>query len=239
MSIHQVNVAFAGLTAAGKMTHADMLATDLHYELVEAAPMIQRLLDIHDDGPAETWWIRNLAESERRREGDHVDDILETVLVDLASTKEGQVFDTWALPWIYSGPMVRIYLRSDLPSRTRKAYVSQGPTPALSLDQCTELIASKDVSTRQRFLRRHQFDLYRDYSSFDAVLDNSTLIESPTREAADLGIATFHPFVRALSTLFMRDDPSGLIELNTRNPNQFAVIVVRIAHRAFNYPEVA
>jgi cytidylate kinase len=67
------------------------------------------------------------------REDGAVDAELESRLVDLARTSDRVVFDSWALAWICPVPVLRIWIESDLPSRTRKCLVSLGDEPRRGL----------------------------------------------------------------------------------------------------------
>lgn len=186
------NIAFAGLTAAGKTTHARLLAAQLGYEYVSATDILLEILG--HSGPRESVWFTHFEEIEKARDGWAADIELEHRLIELCRTRERTVFDTWALAWIGPDPLLRVWIESDLPSRTRKCYVSQEVSD-LSLKQCGELVREKDESTRVNFIERHGFDLRADRGRYDLILDNSDLIPEPTRECADLGISKFSPVI--------------------------------------------
>ncbi|WP_427174520.1 cytidylate kinase family protein [Arthrobacter sp. 92] len=186
----RINVAFAGLTAAGKTTHARILAESLGYRYVSATELLLKILNI-DHNPDRVWFERS-DEVAAARQGDWADQELETQLVRLAKTESGIVFDTWALAWIAEEPMVRIWIEFDLDSRARKCYVSQCD-PVLSIEQCKTLADAKDESTRQSFLRRHGYDLRQDRHKYDRVITNSHLIPKATHMAAAEGIRVFSP----------------------------------------------
>ncbi len=223
----QMNVAFAGLTAAGKTTHCHLLAARLGYSVVEAAPILLELLGMSDAaGPR--FWFDHLEETERRREGDSIDDRLEAILLSLVATREATVFDTWALPWLSDQPMILIWIESDYQSRAMKCFVSQGESPSATLASCGELVIRKDSETRERLSRRHSFDLYRDHSSFDAVLNNSVLITEPTRSSADRGIAMFEPYVYATVGWLRNGNLRPLQQLAHREPDTYGQVVAHV-----------
>lgn len=189
----RTNIAFAGLTAAGKTTHARLLAQALGYRYVSATEILLEILGI--DGTAERVWFTQSGRIWAAREGDAADEELERRLLEMARTNDGIVFDTWALAWIADSPMVRVWIESDTPSRSRKCYVSQGRRKALSVQACTALVEEKDELTRASFLRRHGFDIAYDRERYDVQLDNSQLIPSATDRAAKAGIAQFAPVI--------------------------------------------
>jgi cytidylate kinase len=219
------NIAFAGLTAAGKTTHARRLAADLGYSYVSATDILFEILRVPDPGAHP--WFTQLDAINAAREGDTVDAELESRLEDLARTRDRAVFDTWALAWISQAPMVRIWIESDLPSRTRKCLVSLGSEPR-PLAECEALLRGKDDHNRAMFLRRHGFDLFRDRDRYHAVLRNSHLIPSSTGQDARRGIEAFAPVVLNTALAVMGADAGGPARLRARHPRE--VLAVRGMH---------
>ncbi len=163
------NIAFAGLTAAGKTTHARRLAAELGYDYVSATDILLDLLGI--DGSNESIWRTRLDEVNAARHDGRVDAELEERLIELNRERERTVFDTWALAWIGDGPLIRIWIESDLESRIRKCTVSQGDEP-MSPWECRSLLQQKDDFNRRLFRLRHKFDLFTDRRRYNAVLTN-------------------------------------------------------------------
>jgi cytidylate kinase len=219
------NIAFAGLTAAGKTTHAQRLASDLGYSYVSATDILFDILRIPDPGADR--WFTQLDAISAAREGDAVDDELESRLVELARTRNGTVFDSWALAWICPVPVIRIWIESDLPSRTRKCLVSLGDEPR-PVAECEALLRTKDDHNRAMFRRRHGFDLFQDRARYHAVLCNSHLIPAATGQEARCGIETFAPVVRDAALAVMGADAGALARL--RAGGQREVLAVRGMH---------
>lgn len=216
------NIAFAGLTAAGKTTHAKRLAAELGYGYVSATEILLELLGI--DEPSDQVWFSRLDEIQAARGGDVIDIELEERLMALARTCTRTVFDTWALAWIGDSPMGRIWIDSDLESRVRKCVVSQG-TKRVGSDECRVLIEEKDGFNRAVFRRRHGFDLFKDRHRYDVILCNSHLIPEATTAAAAAGIESFAPVVYAAATAIMKSDESNFDALQERYPRE----ILRIA----------
>jgi CMP/dCMP kinase len=97
------NIAFADLTAAGKTTHAQRLAADLGYDYLSATDILFEILRVPRD--THPWFNQAGAISATRQDG-AVDAELESRLIDLARTRDGTVFDSWALAWICPVPVV-------------------------------------------------------------------------------------------------------------------------------------
>jgi len=211
------NIAFAGLTAAGKTTHARRLAVELGYAYVSATDILLDLLGIRD--PSEQVWRTRLAEVHAAREDGSVDAELEERLVSLNREHKRTVFDTWALAWIGDDPLVRIWIESDPESRARKCQVSVGAARP-SLPDCRALLSSKDTFNREVFRQRHGFDLFTDRDRYDAVLDNSHLIPHATVAAARVGIDAFAPVVHAAAISLMSSDRPAARALLRGNPRE-------------------
>jgi cytidylate kinase len=218
------NIAFAGLTAAGKTTHARRLAADIGYSYVSATDILFEILGMPTG--VHPWFDQADAVSLAREDG-AVDAELESRLADLARSRDRTVFDSWALAWICPAPIARIWIESDLPSRTRKCLVSLGDEPR-PLGECEAVLRSKDDYNRAKFLRRHGFDLFNERERYHAVLCNSHLIPAATGHDARRGIEAFAPVVREAALAIAGADEVALAELRAGHPRE--VLVVRGMH---------
>ncbi|KPM50382.1 hypothetical protein ACG83_40325 [Frankia sp. R43] len=220
------NIAFAGLTAAGKTTHARLLASELGYGYVSATEVLLEILGM--PVTAERAWLERYDEVQTARAGDAADEELDRRLLELAAGRRHTVFDTWALAWLAPGPLVRVWIESDPASRARKCLVSQTHTRR-SLAECHALVREKDSHTRDSFARRHRFDLHVDHDHFDILLCNSHLIPTADRESADRGIAAFAPIVHgAIAALLEGRPPEDLDRLQSLHPAE----ILRIGKHA-------
>jgi cytidylate kinase len=217
------NVAFAGLTAAGKTTHAQRLAQELGYDYVSATELLLKILGV--DAASDQIWFTGLREIQALRDTGVVDAELEARLIYMNQTRQRTVFDTWALAWIGDSPLVRIWIESDLESRVRKCIVSQR-SEQLSPGECRVLIQEKDEFNRRLFRLRHGFDLFTDRRRYDAVLCNSHLIPAATASEAKCGIETFAPVVRAVATCLLASDQAGARTLQESRPQEVHRITV-------------
>jgi len=136
-------------------------------------------------------------------------------------------FDSWALAWICPVPVIRIWIESDLPSRTRKCLVSLGDEPR-PLAECEGVLRSKDDYNRAMFRRRHGFDLFTDRERYHAVLCNSHLIPAATRQESRRGIEEFAPVVRDTALAIMSAEAGRMAELRAGHPRE--VHAVRLIH---------
>lgn len=211
------NIAFAGLTAAGKTTHARRLARELDYQYVSATDILLELLGLEESG--DQVWFTKLAEINRARGDGAVDAELEQRLLEAHRSRDGTVFDTWALAWIGDDPLVRVWIESDQPARARKCLVSQ-QDQRLDVEECRQLITLKDEFNRRLFARRHGFDLFVDRARYGIVLDNSHLIAHATEAAAEAGIEAFAPIVRDAVEAVLTGDVARAQELTSEHPDE-------------------
>jgi cytidylate kinase len=188
-----VNIVISGLTAAGKTTHALLIARWLGYDYVSASTLMLSRLDVKAD-ESNTLWATRLDEIERRRDENPVDSEVNEFLAEQLHVRSHTIFDSWSAAWLTDdSDCLRMFIESDRRSRAFKARVSQEPNgPFLSISDCQSLIDEKDESTAVRLLPLLGSDLRYDRSRFDIVLDNSALISAPDISSARRGISRFH-----------------------------------------------
>ncbi|WP_148272331.1 hypothetical protein [Micromonospora maris] len=169
-----------------------------------------------------------MAEIESLRDGGDADDRVDRILADTMRNRDGVVVDAWALPWYCREPAIRIWIGSDRISRSWKCAVSSPAEVALGPTGCARLVDEKDWLTRQRFLSRYGFDIFADRDVFDFVLDNSHLIDAPTRASADAGINKFHRVLTACVEAGISGDPEPLRALVNDADPALRSCVVRV-----------
>jgi cytidylate kinase len=189
----KVNIIVSGLTAAGKTTHALLIAKWLGYDYVSASSLMFDRLHIARD-ESNILWATRFDEVERRRDQSPVDRDVNELLDAALRRRDRTVFDSWSAAWLdRGGRCLRIYIESDKNSRALKARVSQEPHgPYLSISACLDLIDQKDESTAVRLRPLVGVDVRYDRTPFDLVMDNSALIREPTVISARRGIKMFH-----------------------------------------------
>jgi cytidylate kinase len=177
-------IVVAGLTAAGKTTHSQLIASAFSVPYFSGSALLSELADM--PGP----WKPDI--DVLRSQGD-LDLELDRMMVRKFESSAEGIFDTWALPWLSSSDAVRVWIESDMDSRVRKAAVTElrrGLRPNMS--DVRKVVESKDSFSRELFTRLYDFDLYDDHEVFDIVIDNSSFIPRATIEASDRGIREFN-----------------------------------------------
>lgn len=181
-----MNIVISGLTAAGKTTHAKLLAEHLGYEYISASQLLAKGAGI-DVSSSEHWWMTSGQAVISVRNQTSLDEEIDRELIARTNDADCQVFDAWGLPCTSNAPMLRIWLESDFPSRCRKCFVSHDAE--VSFSECVEIVEEKDLESQRIFSALYGFDILIDREPFDIVVDLSKLIPSPTAECSQESIS--------------------------------------------------
>jgi cytidylate kinase len=181
----------SGFTAAGKTTHARLLAISLGWRYVGMSK-IRRSCVPGSATAEEEWTPRG---DEMRAESAALDLEMDRRLEEYVDRiDEPAVVDAWLQPWLCEAPgATRVWLGSDLPSRIRKAQVSRIRAGLPSSPSMSMTIAKKDAFSVEHFRRIYDIDFGPDPGVFDLSLDNSSYIAEATVHASDDGINRFAP----------------------------------------------
>ena len=219
-----MNVVISGYTAAGKTTHARMLAESLGFSVVWAAGMLLEQLGIDPAATDESrlWFESHRALAERRK-SEKSDAVVDRTLVERLAGEDELVFDSRFLPWLSDVDCVRVWIDSDLGSRARKCFVSLGCNDPSLLD-CALHVHDKDMLDIARVARSYGSIFTADTTRFDVVLDNSALMPDPDPQAAQAGIARFHPYLLA-AVRAAQGETAGLSALLRDAPTEYGHVV--------------
>lgn len=186
-----LKLVISGWTAAGKSTHAKLLARDLNLPYLSATEVLARLVADRTSTPLEKRWQPRLDQA--RQDDQSIDDDLDAYLIDMFERDSGAVFDACLLPWVAPAvAAIRIWLESDFPSRLRKCYVSH-LDEGIGWDEARSRVQGKDTFTQSRLSRTNGCSYDPSTAAFDLIANNESLIPFATRDTADAGIASFHP----------------------------------------------
>jgi cytidylate kinase len=195
------HICIYGLTAAGKTTHAKLLAQQFNCDYISASQLMFDELDYYDAGDHATW-LRNASEISARRESGSVDRKVNQKLLSLAERSDRIVFDSWTLPFmVRDAPGLRnaikfLKLESDEYSRAVRAIVSLGPAAQLSMEGAIRLISEKDESSRRIFASTFGFDIFSPAGYFPAHeqfhVDVSSFVYGTSPGEVRHGVADAH-----------------------------------------------
>lgn len=187
-----LKVVISGLTAAGKSTHAKLLAEEFGIPYVSATALLAELVSDRTGEAVETRWQPSLDTA--RGADSSIDDELDYLLERELMTRASGVFDACLLPWVApEAATINLWIESDFQSRVRKCVVSHWEE-AIGSTQATARVEAKDRFTIDR-LRSAANVAYTPDERFDIVASNSDLIPSTDPETAQVGISLFHPLL--------------------------------------------
>lgn len=189
-----MRIIVSGFTAAGKTTHARLLAAHFGVPYIAMLPIMTEVLTEagREPGDAEYWSPQR---DEARAADDEIDLEADRRMRERIEAGSG-VFDSWALPWLYSGTdAVRVWIESDFPSRVRKCIVSELMQERAAPTDPAGLVRQKDAFSIALFSRLYGFVLSGAPDRFDLVLDNTEFIRESTVACARDGIERFQPML--------------------------------------------
>ena len=196
-----MKIFLSGWTAAGKTTHARLLAAQTGWPCLHMSTIMRATIR-HDRQTNHREWRPD--DDTMRGNDPHIDRHVDNIMSGLIKDHPDVIVDAWLQPWLYQGSdALRLWIESDVRSRCAKAAVSHlraGRRPHASL--ATEIAAKDDFSVRH-FRQLYHMRFGYDHDVFDLRLDNSKYIERATIEDSDAGILKFHgALCRALTNEF-------------------------------------
>lgn len=181
-------ILLSGFTAAGKTTHAQLLARELGWAYIGMSEIMSSVIPPSLRGSRE--W--ETSHDEYRASHATVDQKVDQLMSDRVRATSNLVVDAWLQPWLYTAPALRVWIDSDRRSRAMKCVVSflrEGKSPP---EDPVELIDRKDQFSVKQFQANYGVAFGPDNRVFDLTVDNSRYISAPTIMASDVGIRSFH-----------------------------------------------
>lgn len=183
-------IVISGLTAAGKTTHAKLLAERLGLPYYSASDLLRSIaaeqFDVRGD-----WGNRWSPRMDELRATSALDDEIDARMVEIYNQSLNGVFDSCFLPWLCEDRQgVNIWFESDMRSRVRKCYVSHLDNSRIDIEQAQRVVRDKDAFTESA-LERSVGAKYEPDDRFDLVLTNTALMPEATVFSSVRGVAIF------------------------------------------------
>jgi cytidylate kinase len=188
-------IIISGFTAAGKTTHARLLAKYLGWSYLGSSEVRRKLpaTPAHD----REW---HPAIDAARAKSPAFDRALDDeISCTVKNSKVPLVVDAWLQPWLYGEDnALRVWLNSDTASRTMKAAVSYLRLGMQPPKDIAAEVRVKDQFSIQTFDRIYGIEFAYSTKLFDVLCDNSGYITEATIPASDHGISEYQPIFQKL-----------------------------------------
>ncbi|MCP2244254.1 hypothetical protein [Lentzea aerocolonigenes] len=198
-------IVISGCTAAGKTTHARLLARELGWRYVGMSTVMRELLGV--TAQAREW---EPGFDARRAADVRIDRVADERMTEFIAGQEKVVVDAWLQPWLQpAGTAVNVWFESDHRSRAMKCAVSflrNGEERSLAAS--SDLVAAKDLFSREQFARLYGISFSYSPEVFDLRCDNSGFIRTPTVDDSDRGIRDFQRVLMRDVEGLLADRPS-------------------------------
>ncbi|MFC5288092.1 hypothetical protein ACFPM7_13615 [Actinokineospora guangxiensis] len=184
-------IVFSGYTAAGKTTHARLVADELGWRYLGMAEVLTEVA-----GFAEPRWTPELDRA--RAEDPTIDQRADARMTALVGDSVEVVVDAWLQPWLVPRRgTLTVWVESSFRSRAMKCLVSAvrrgSPVDPPGANRLLEDLEDKDTFSRRRFRELYGVRFGYDPGTFSVRFDNSAHIAEPTVAASDRGIRLGHP----------------------------------------------
>lgn len=178
------NIIISGLTAAGKTTHAGLIARRYKLDYLSASQTMLKLAGLSTRQRPDFWVTEEGLGLGRKVTWSQVDAEIQRMEGKCRRT----VFDCLSLPWLCRQKSLIIWLESSLSSRVIKAIVSHRGENNLTPAEVKEKISLKDWTARTEILKQYGIDIFKDRTPFNLIIDVSGFIAETTPASARLGI---------------------------------------------------
>ncbi len=174
-------VIISGFAGSGKSTLAKRLAERFGLKYVCGGDVLKEIAREEGYNPTEQWWDskEGMEFLKKRKENPEFDRKLDEKLMEIAN--EGNcVITSWALPWIYRGKAIKIWLSASQEERARRIAKRDN----ISEKEAMQIVRARDKENIELYKKIYGFELGRDLEVFDLIIDTNGRSEEEVEKIA-------------------------------------------------------
>ena len=168
----KIVICVCALTGCGKSTVARRLAEKYGLRYISGGNALKALATEAGYKPAEIgWWETDegLNFLRQRMDDFRFDKKVDAKLLELA--KQGNVvLDSWTMPWLLKEGF-KVWLEASVDVRAKRVAERDG----IDVEKALSILKKKDEQTRVIYKGLYGFDLGRDFSPFNLIIDTDVL----------------------------------------------------------------
>ncbi|HIQ49691.1 MAG TPA: cytidylate kinase [Nanoarchaeota archaeon] len=163
-----VTIIISGLAGAGKSTLAKKLAEKLKLKYICGGDVLKEIAKEEGYSPTENWWEtkEGMEFLKKRQKNFEYDKKLDEKLMKYAS-QGNCVITSWALPWIFKGNAIKIWLNASQEERARRIAKRDG----ISYEQALEIVKKRDEENIKLYKNLYGYELGKDLEVFDLIVE--------------------------------------------------------------------
>jgi len=163
-----MKVFIMGLTGAGKTNLAKIIAKKFNLTYYPYSLLFRKFMGF--DAKTKSWWIHNglkfMKESVQKKNYEYLYKF-DKYILNILKKQDDFVTDSWTLPWIYGGNALRVMLTAPLEVRIKNVMSRD----KIAHKDAKKKIVLKDKLSRELYLKTYGFDITKDFSNFDLVIN--------------------------------------------------------------------
>ena len=169
----KIVLCISGMTGCGKSSVAKRLAKKYGLEYFSGGDALKTLaVEMGYRSSGKGWWETDegMRFLQQRVKESTFDTKVDERLLKWAGRGD-VVLDSWTMPWLLKGKGFKVWLEASVKVRAERVAGRDG----ISLDRALTILKKKDEKTMVIYKNLYGFDLGRDFSPFDLVLDSNKL----------------------------------------------------------------
>ncbi len=161
-------IIISGFAGSGKSTLAKRLAERYGLRYVCGGDVLKELAKEEGYNPTENWWeTEEGMEFLKQRETNPEWDLkLDKKLMEIAE-KGNCVITSWALPWIFTGKAVKIWLSASQEERARRI----AKRDRISYEEALEAVKKRDEENIKLYKKLYGYTFGADLEVFDIIVE--------------------------------------------------------------------